>query len=262
MKQRVITGILFGLVVIALMVIRPESRLLLLGLIPILSFYEFSRITKFVGKDWLISLLLVVGISVFIYVSPEVAKHFCLGLFGVLNVWLIYNLYGDLPSTNLIKAKSIIGPLYIIAPFILAISIGWHKPIHILISLMLLIWTSDSAAYFVGSQIGKRKFFPSISPKKTWEGFWGAGMVTLLVAFGIHSYFAIGNWTSWVIFALIVWVLGALGDLIASQVKRSYAVKDSGSILPGHGGFYDRFDAFIFVIPFLLILFELTNFGI
>ena len=124
---------------------------------------------------------------------------------------------------------------------------------------MILIWVSDSSAYFVGSRIGRRKLFPSISPKKTWEGFYGAGMCTLIGAYVIASITQVNSLNFWILFALIIWVLGSLGDLIASHVKRIHGVKDSGSILPGHGGFFDRFDAFIYVLPFILLLLELKK---
>lgn len=123
-----------------------------------------------------------------------------------------------------------------------------------LIAIMILIWVSDSCAYFVGSRVGKRKLFPSISPKKTWEGFYGAGMCVLIAAYIIGSVANNHEMSYWVMFAIIIWVLGSLGDLIASHVKRIHSVKDSGTILPGHGGFFDRFDAFIFVLPFICLL--------
>lgn len=125
---------------------------------------------------------------------------------------------------------------------------------------MILIWVSDSSAYFVGSQIGKRKFFPSISPKKTWEGFYGSGMCVFIFAYVFSSVTQFQNLRFWMLLALVIWILGALGDLVASHVKRLHKIKDSGSLLPGHGGFYDRFDAFIFVLPFVLFLHELVHY--
>lgn len=124
---------------------------------------------------------------------------------------------------------------------------------YILLNIVILIWVSDSAAYFIGSQIGKKKLFPRISPKKTWEGFIGAGMMTLLAAYIIFSLTEYKTWSYWVVFGLIIWIVSSLGDLVASHVKRLHNVKDSGTILPGHGGFFDRFDGFIFVLPFIIL---------
>ncbi len=102
----------------------------------------------------------------------------------------------------------------------------------------------------MGSQIGKTPFFPRISPKKTWEGTLGGMVCTFLVA-GLFSYWMpVFTFSEWMALAAVVAVFGTVGDLVESMLKRSMGVKDSGSIMPGHGGFLDRFDSFIFVLPF------------
>jgi phosphatidate cytidylyltransferase len=114
----------------------------------------------------------------------------------------------------------------------------------------LLIWTNDSFAYFSGRAFGKHKLFERISPKKTWEGTFGGILFTLLLGFIIGSYINKGEVLFWMISALIIAPGAILGDLLESLFKRSLAVKDSGKILPGHGGVLDRFDAALFTIPF------------
>lgn len=121
------------------------------------------------------------------------------------------------------------------------------------LGVILLLWTSDSMAYFTGRSLGKHKLFPSVSPGKTIEGSIGGGVFSLLVGLAF-AYFTDQNYMAWIIIALVVWILGTLGDLVESKLKRVQKVKDSGSILPGHGGFLDRFDSLIMVIPFLLAL--------
>lgn len=132
--------------------------------------------------------------------------------------------------------------------------LGYHP--HRVFGLLLLIWTNDTMAYFVGSQLGKNKLFERISPKKTWEGTIGGGICTMLIAWGLS--FLIDDFTpaQWIALAAVAAVFGTLGDLVESMLKRSVGVKDSGNLLPGHGGLLDRFDAFIFALPFYYMILQ------
>jgi phosphatidate cytidylyltransferase len=122
----------------------------------------------------------------------------------------------------------------------------------ILISIIVLIWTNDTFAYLVGKNFGKNKLFPSVSPKKTIEGFMG-GVVFTCIASVLLSKFYIESTILyiWIIIAIIVSFFSTLGDLIQSKFKRVAGVKDSGNIMPGHGGILDRLDSIIFVVPFI-----------
>jgi phosphatidate cytidylyltransferase len=112
-----------------------------------------------------------------------------------------------------------------------------------------LIWLADTGAYIFGVSFGKHKLFERISPKKTWEGIFGGLLVSVAGAFFLTKYFYIFPLEVWVIIALIIVFFGTLGDLVESMFKRSLSIKDSGNILPGHGGILDRFDSLLFVIP-------------
>ena len=120
--------------------------------------------------------------------------------------------------------------------------------------LLGLVWANDTMAYFVGSLLGKRKLFERISPKKTWEGFIGGGLCTVLLAWYVSHWLPDFSQTQWVLLALVAVVFGTLGDLVESMLKRSLNIKDSGSLLPGHGGLLDRFDAFLLAIPFYWLI--------
>lgn len=127
---------------------------------------------------------------------------------------------------------------------------GWtYKPIRVF-TLLWLVWTNDTMAYLIGSQIGKNKLFERISPKKTWEGTIGGLAGTVLMAWGLSHVFMEYQVNEWIKLAIVAVVFGTLGDLVESLMKRSLGVKDSGNLLPGHGGMLDRFDAFIFALPF------------
>jgi len=124
--------------------------------------------------------------------------------------------------------------------------------------LFILIWSSDTFAFLTGKFFGKHKMAPKISPKKTWEGFAGGVILTLVLGFFVERYFPElrGNW---MIVGLLVSVFAPLGDLVESQLKRSFAVKDSGNIIPGHGGVLDRLDSFIICAPVIYLYFILEK---
>ena len=111
----------------------------------------------------------------------------------------------------------------------------------------------------MGSQIGKTKLFPRISPGKTWEGSTGGVIVTFIVAYLLSLLFTDLRLMDWLILAAIVSLFGSIGDLVESMLKRSLNIKDSGNLLPGHGGILDRFDAFIFLLPFAAAYLLLLN---
>lgn len=125
--------------------------------------------------------------------------------------------------------------------------------------LFVLIWSSDSFAYFAGKLFGKHKMAPKISPKKTWEGYAGGVILTLILSFFIEKYNADlrGNW---VVVGFLVAVFAPIGDLVESQLKRSFGAKDSGNIIPGHGGILDRLDSFIITVPVVYLYFILEKF--
>jgi phosphatidate cytidylyltransferase len=147
----------------------------------------------------------------------------------------------------------LLGAVYIGAPLVLltemAFWTGNYGP-HRVFGLLWMVWTNDSLAYLVGSRIGRTKLFERISPKKTWEGTLGGAFGALLMAWGVSLFIPEYTLAQWLGIAAVAAVFGNTGDLVESMFKRSIGVKDSGSLFPGHGGFLDRFDAFLFSIPF------------
>jgi phosphatidate cytidylyltransferase len=122
----------------------------------------------------------------------------------------------------------------------------------ILISILILIWANDTFAYLVGKNFGRNKLFPSVSPKKTIEGFVGGLIFTGISSILLSKFYIESNILYiWIVIAVIVSIFSTLGDLIQSKFKRVAGVKDSGKIMPGHGGILDRLDSIIFVIPFI-----------
>lgn len=127
------------------------------------------------------------------------------------------------------------------------------------ISLFALIWINDSGAYLVGRKIGRTKLFERLSPNKTWEGSIGGFLASLAVGFGLSYINGMPTPVVMIGFAATCIVFGALGDLFQSRLKRAANVKDSGKFLPGHGGFFDRFDAMILAVPAAILYFEIFS---
>jgi phosphatidate cytidylyltransferase len=183
----------------------------------------------------------------------ECQVPFALTFFPILFMPFVYELsQGNTTAFNQV-GFIFLGVLYIGIPFALLNAtafLGGSFSNKAVLSLLLLTWTNDTAAYLVGSRFGRTQLFPKISPKKTWEGFLGGAIMSLIVAFSLQKVLKVYRWQDWIALTLIVVIFGAIGDLVESIFKRSKNIKDSGSLLPGHGGFMDRFDAFIFMLPF------------
>lgn len=167
----------------------------------------------------------------------------------------IYELIAKATQPFLNVAFMVLGMVYIGAPFALLDFIAFDDGrfyANTVFALLVMTWANDTGAYLVGSRFGKHKLLPRISPGKTIEGSVGGVVTTLLVA-GLLGTFFVGEelrMVDWFVLGIIVAIFGSMGDLVESMLKRSVGVKDSGNLLPGHGGMLDRFDAFIFLLPF------------
>ena len=150
-------------------------------------------------------------------------------------------------------AFQVLGTFYIGIPFTLLQFLAFmgnsYDYIYVL-GFMVIMWMNDTGAYVVGSLFGKNKLMERISPKKTWEGTMGGLAVAVLVGYLLSLLFWQLPSIHWVALGLIIGIFGSLGDLVESMIKRHVGTKDSEELLPGHGGFLDRFDSFIFMLPF------------
>ncbi len=161
------------------------------------------------------------------------------------------------------NGKLIFTVIYTALPFSFALGLPKFSTVDGTFSLevfflFVLIWSSDSFAYFAGRLFGKHKMAPKISPKKTWEGFAGGVILTLILSFFIEKFHPElrGNW---IVVGFLVAVFAPIGDLVESQLKRTFGVKDSGNIIPGHGGVLDRLDSFIICVPVVYLYFILEK---
>ncbi len=168
--------------------------------------------------------------------------------------WFLIKTPGEKTLSSL--AGSLVGIVYpcaflagLVAIRLAGPVVSWD-PFTTTIGIMILMWTADTAAYYAGKNFGRHSLAPTISPKKTWEGVFGGIAGCLVISVIIGTWFG-GGLPAWHWLALggIVGVVGPIGDLFESAIKRAAAVKDSGSMLPGHGGVLDRFDGLVFVAP-------------
>ncbi len=178
----------------------------------------------------------------------------------------IYELFkkSERPFRNIALVLS--GIIYIGIPMVLLQFLAFATDpegfnTHIVIGLIVMNWINDSGAYMVGSRLGKTPLFPSVSPKKTWEGTLGGVFFCIISGYIFSLFYKEINTIDWIILAFITAILGSIGDLVESMLKRSVKVKDSGSFLPGHGGMLDRFDAFLFLLPFASAYIYFLKFG-
>jgi phosphatidate cytidylyltransferase len=164
------------------------------------------------------------------------------------------------PFTNI--AYTFLGIIYVAIPFALLNIIAFANGVfsyEIILGILLILWASDTGAYFTGIMMGKKKLFERISPKKTWEGSIGGGLLALIMASVLSQYFLDLTTIQWLVAASLIVITGIYGDLIESVFKRSIEIKDSGRSLPGHGGFLDRFDSLLLAAPFIVVFIKIFS---
>ena len=264
--KRTITGSLFVSVTAALLLINEWTFLAFSLIAGIWLTIEFLRIANNdknkPNKALTISTGIIIIVAVFLGIKYSINPL----LYSLLAIPIFFMFIAELfsakstPMRNL--AISFFSMIYIILPIVISIilvtgnsfnyqmgSVSFYPTI--LLGVLILIWIYDSMAYCVGVPLGKHRLFLRVSPKKSWEGTIGGAVLTLIAGYFINLAFPILSKTDWMAITLIVIVFGTLGDLVESLFKRSIDMKDSGELLPGHGGLLDRLDSFIFTIPWI-----------
>ncbi len=270
---RTLTAIIFALIVVGGMVWNSISFYLLFLLIAFLALFEYFKLIKNIHPAYqkapiyqqiIVAILIPAGFliasgnhfSIFgqsaIFFGMQILAFFAMLLF------IITSLSKDTLGAFKNLGYSLLGGIYIGIPFSLMIALSWgiqDEGIPIIpFAILFSLWINDSLAYITGSLIGKTPFAPKISPKKTWEGTAGGVILTLIAAGIFGSQNALLPTGSWIAIAGTTAIIGTIGDLLESFLKRKAGVKDSGQLLPGHGGILDRFDSMILAIPFVWLL--------
>lgn len=286
--KRSISGAIYVILLLSSILYSSESFFILFGIFLIIAIYEFCNLIQIHKTPSIIFGILIYAsvtlISCYNKITTDTINKILntdfdfsintkqldlilLVISLVVSIKCVLFLFYDKIQNTSISSKYLYLLGYIILPFIFITKISFgvkdYNP-KIIIGLFIIIWTNDTFAFIVGKSIGKNKLFEKISPKKTIEGFVGGIVFSILAGYLISKYYikaspqfsekSIMIWTS---IALIVGVFGTIGDLIESKFKRIAGVKDSGKIMPGHGGILDRLDSVIFVAPIIFLFYQI-----
>ncbi len=288
--KRTVTGTSLLILVIGTAVFNSLAFVILFFFIMQVSLFEFYRISsRFkVHPQTVIGMLLASFLYIYFFLNS-------IGFLPIRFIWLFLPLVSliyinelffreNRPVHNI--AFTLLGILYIALPFalfnylIFSVSNEFnssvtmekdivnflfqprnlvHYNFQLLLGIFFIHWTNDTGAYIIGVPFGKHKLWKRISPKKSWEGLAGGAVFAMVTSYLLSRFFPVLDLTNWLVIGLIVIVFGTFGDLIESLLKRHAGVKDSGSILPGHGGFLDRYDSIIFSLPVIYAYLQIVG---
>ena len=283
LTQRLITGLLGSAAIIYGLIISEWAYFGVFFIICFFSLREFYKLSAFDGLLPLKTVGIIIGmivfcLSFFIERGDLEPKYYFI-IFPLMALVYMIKLYkkGEYkPFTNI--AFTFLGIFYIAVPIsllnqvvfqdsyksfglidCLVNSTYYFQPI---LGILLILWATDTGAYFTGTFLGKHKLFERISPKKTWEGFIGGAVLAGIIAYVFNLILANYNkqfltLIDWIVITIIIVVGGTFGDLVESLLKRSIEIKDSGTSIPGHGGFLDRFDGLFISAPFVVAYLEI-----
>jgi phosphatidate cytidylyltransferase len=254
---RLLSGIVYVALLISAIWFNNFYTFILFGLFIVIGTKELYKLLKI--DDSIAYTGIALSLAVYILVG-RLWFHsyilFTLILVSILFLQALFNEKIEKPFEQV--GGAILALFYITIPLTLALRLPFvtdegFRP-EILLGVFILIWSSDTFAYLVGSKFGKTKLFERISPKKTWEGSVGGAICTVGIGFILQQFWPLEHRFIWPVIAVICAVFGTLGDLVESVLKRRAGAKDSGNIMPGHGGILDRLDSFIFTVPLVYLL--------
>ncbi|HEY0976474.1 MAG TPA: phosphatidate cytidylyltransferase [Flavobacteriales bacterium] len=258
LTKRALTGAVYVALTLGAAFIGQRTTLLLFLPVCAMGALELHRLYWPQGrgpaKGWsvigAVLLYVVIGTTAFV---PELGL---IHVAGAATMWVLLVITSTLlrntegPAAEL--AGRLLGLVYVALPFALVPHLLTFGP-EVFVGFMLLLWTTDTGAYLVGRTIGRTLLMPRVSPKKTVEGLAGGVVLALVVACVLHHYWPVLSLVQWLVCAVVVAITSTIGDLIESAFKRAAGVKDSGNVLPGHGGILDRFDGFLLAAPAMLL---------
>ncbi|WP_407426942.1 phosphatidate cytidylyltransferase [Arcticibacter sp.] len=259
MKTRAITGFFFILIMLGSVLSGEKTFAVFFLILSLLCLDEFYRLVK---TDVLSpqriggGLLGLSVVSSVLYTLVNDDPRYLLLIVPLTAAVFICELYRKTNNPFQNIAFTFTGVIFTVVPFCFYAGIGFIEGIynfHYSLGFLILLWSSDTGAYLFGRSLGKNKLFERHSPKKTWEGFFGGMIVSLLAAFILSTQFTGISYIHWAAVSLIIVIGGTLGDLCESMLKRSFHVKDSGNLLPGHGGVLDRFDGLFIAAPLVYV---------
>ncbi len=256
--RRALTGAVYIILLLSAVFLNSDAFDFLFMTFGLACLYEYKRLVELKGYHIFIAYL---GLWwVFIYLVPDqvflndkILINILMFSTLTINFALLVYLFSTKEKRFNTVQKFIIGLFYIGGGCIFLTMIPYKDNEFaklLIMGIFILIWVNDTFAYLVGSAIGRTKLYSAVSPKKTIEGTFGGFIFALVAAYIMGQYEPIINTTQWMVLASVIVIAGSLGDLVESKFKRVAGVKDSGAILPGHGGMLDRLDSLVFAAPF------------
>lgn len=263
--QRMLTGFAYVAIVITSLIGPPLVFVGLAVLFNVLALHEYRKMDKTLSAKpslWIYinSIILLSTLLLTVFLSEP-----AFSLLGILSTCIfisIYSLYTKGEHSWDFMVKSVFACIYITLPLVLLNLLHMQsapQEFSIVLFIFMLIWINDSFAFIFGLWLGKRRLFERISPKKSWEGFFGGLIMTIVVSYFFSKINSSLNVYEWLVFGLLSALASVFGDFIESMLKRTASVKDSGSILPGHGGILDRIDSLLFVGPVIYMYMFILN---
>ena len=253
--KRSLSGIVYILIFVGSILYSKESYIVLITVFGFLCIWEFSKMTTL--KNYAAYIFFPILLFLLMKRQESFATTMVLSITLLSSLSLMYQLFTN-KEIKLTNERSKLGVAirYVIFSMCFLILLpfyegGFHP--YLMISILSIIWVNDSFAFLVGKNFGKNKLFPSVSPKKTVEGLLGGLVFSLLAGLFISKFNLDFATLHWLAIALIVSLIGTLGDLVESKFKRQANIKDSGNIMPGHGGILDRLDSLLFAAPFVYL---------
>ncbi|QTD42296.1 phosphatidate cytidylyltransferase [Sporosarcina sp. Te-1] len=260
MKQRILTAIVALALFVPLILIGGSPFTIAIYIIATVGLYELLKMKEMnlISVEGAITWLAMAVVLIPSEWASDVEQVISLTktemVFALILLLLVYTVLAKNRYTFDDASFSVLGALYVGIGFYYLVETRFYGLEYVIYAL-LVIWSTDSGAYFTGRKIGKRKLWPEISPNKTVEGFVGGIVCAIVFACVLQAIQPITtSYLSLILITIVASIVGQLGDLVESALKRHYKVKDSGKILPGHGGILDRFDSLLFVLPLLHFL--------
>jgi phosphatidate cytidylyltransferase len=258
MKTRAITAFFFTIVMLGSILLGGYTFSIFYLVLSLVSLFEFYKLVKTAGIRPHRNIAVAAATLIFLmtagYHYLQFESKYMLLLIPLIFSVFISELYkkNKIPFANI--SYTFVGFIYVTIPFCFFYSLGFmaNPPqynFHLPLAFLLMLWASDTGAYLFGVKFGKTKLFERHSPKKSWEGFLGGMFTSVLAAFLISLWFTEMSVWIWAGMSVLIVCFGTLGDLVESMLKRSLDAKDSGTFLPGHGGFLDRFDGLLISAP-------------
>jgi len=267
--KRTITALGFATIFLVPIFIGHFSFGLLFLLISLLGLNEFYKLSEKAGASPQKLSGMILNVVIFkccyFFARESIVSKYFLFIIPLIILIYIFELYRNKQNPFLNISYTFLAIIYISVPIALLNYFVYlpdnpdvYNP-HILLGFIFILWIFDSGAYIIGSLLGKHKLFERISPKKTWEGTLGGLIIACTAGFFMTGIFPELDRSKWLIIAIITVIAGSFGDLAESLFKRKLGIKDSGNLLPGHGGILDRFDSILFASPVVFAYLQLIN---